>query len=150
MRSLATFAPWLYLASGLLASTLFYLLPLLPGLVTRRYFDQLSGDAPATFSEWTLGAALLTLALVRAAQLTGATAAESTLNQTHAALMRKNMLQRILERPAAGWEPPAAPPPGPPARPEARPGVRAFRVPPAPAPQAPAPPGRRSAASGTT
>ena len=110
MRSLATYAPWLYLASGLLASTLFYLLPLLPGLVTRRYFDQLSGDAPATFSEWTLGAALLTLALVRAAQLTGATAAETTLNQTHAALMRKNMLQRILERPAAGWEPPAAPP----------------------------------------
>ncbi len=113
VRSLATYAPWLYLASGLLASTLFYLLPLLPGLVTRRYFDQLSGDAPATFSEWTLGAVLLTLALVRAAQLTGATAAETTLNQTHAALLRKNMLQRILERPAAGWEPPAAPPSAP-------------------------------------
>ena len=135
MRSLATYAPWLYLASGLLASTLFYLLPLLPGLVTRRYFDQLSGDAPATFSEWTLGAALLTLALVRAAQLTGATAAETTLNQTHAALLRKNMLQRILERPAAGWEPPPPLPRRPRARPGARPEVRASSgQPPAPAP----------------
>jgi ATP-binding cassette subfamily B protein len=130
VRRLATFAPWLYLASGLLASTLFYLLPLLPGLVTRRYFDQLSGDAPATFSEWTLGAALLTLALVRAAQLTGATAAETTLNQTHAALMRKNMLQRILERPAAGWEPPAAPPSGPPSPPGSPPGSQGVPSPP--------------------
>ena len=140
MRSLAAYAPWLYLASGLLASTLFYLLPLLPGLVTRRYFDQLSGDAPATFSEWTLGAALLALALVRAAQLTGATAAEVTLNQTHAALLRKNMLHRILERPAT---PLGSPPPSPPAKPPKSQGVAAG-------PQARAPPGRRSAASGTT
>jgi ATP-binding cassette subfamily B protein len=119
VRSLATYAPWLYLASGLLASTLFYLLPLLPGLVTRRFFDQLSGDAPATFSEWTLGAALLTLALLRAAQLTGATAAETTLNQTHAALLRKNMLQRILERPAGN--PPGSPPDPPSEKPPGTP-----------------------------
>ena len=98
---LARFRPGLYLLSGLLASIMFYVFPLVPGLIVRRLFDVLSGEAPAGLNHWSLLALLAAVGLVRVAALVGAVAAEITLNQTTAALLRHNLLEHILRRPGA-------------------------------------------------
>ncbi|MBA2277196.1 MAG: ABC transporter ATP-binding protein [Chloroflexia bacterium] len=98
---LARFKPGLYLASGLLASVLFYLVPLLPGLIVREFFNALSGEAPAMFGVWTALALFAGVGAARMAGLIAAGWAETTLHLYVGALLRKNMLRRILERPGA-------------------------------------------------
>jgi ATP-binding cassette subfamily B protein len=98
---LARFRFGLYLLSGLLASTMFYLVPLLPGLIVRRVFDGLTSRAPAGWNTWTLLALLVGVAIVRSASLIGAGAAEITLNQVTGALLRRNMFAGILRYPGA-------------------------------------------------
>jgi ATP-binding cassette subfamily B protein len=56
---LARYRFHLYLASGLFASTMFYLFPLIPGLLVRWFFDTLTGARPAGLNEWSLIALLL-------------------------------------------------------------------------------------------
>lgn len=98
---LIRFRPGLYLTSGLLASNMFYIFPLVPGLIVRQVLDELSGDAPAVFGIWTLLALLVGVGLVRFAATFGAVAAEMTLYLTTSALLRQNVFQRILHRPGA-------------------------------------------------
>ncbi len=98
---LARYKPWLYLASGLLASIMFYIFPLLPGLVVRQIFDTLTGEAPASFSLWTLLALLAGIALARRVVMIGAVLAEVTLHIVINTLLRKNLLTHILQYPGA-------------------------------------------------
>jgi ATP-binding cassette subfamily B protein len=98
---LARFKPGLYLGSGLLASMLFYLFPLLPGLVIREFFDALSGDAPAAFGVWTALALLVGIGVGSSVALVGAGFFEVTLHLYAGALLRKNMLRRVLAHPGA-------------------------------------------------
>jgi ATP-binding cassette, subfamily B, bacterial len=98
---LARYRTLLYLASGLLASIMFYLFPLLPGLVVRAFFDTLSGQAPARLGLWGLLALLVGLALARAAAIIAAVFAETTVQLVAASLLRKNLLARILDHPGA-------------------------------------------------
>jgi len=98
---LARFRFALYLLSGLLASAMFYVFPLVPGLLVRQIFDMLSGSAPATESLWTFVALIAATGLVQMASNLGAGAAETTMQLTTAALLRRNMFERILQRPGA-------------------------------------------------
>ncbi len=99
LARLARYKLWLYLASGLLASVMFYLIPLLPGLVMRRFFDRLVGKVPES-ADWVL-ALLVGIAVARAAQLMAAGLAENSLRIVAATLVRANLLERILQRPGA-------------------------------------------------
>jgi len=105
---MAGFRPWLYLTSAFFASTVFYLIPLLPGLIVRAFFDTLSGRAPAAADLWTLIALLVAVALLRVAGLFGAVASELTVQLTASALLRKNLFERILQRPGARAVPSSA------------------------------------------
>lgn len=98
---LIRFRPGMYLLSGLLASFMFYLFPLVPGLVVRQVLDELSGDASATLGAWTLIALLVGAAMVRVGMTFAAVAAEMTLYLTTSALLRQNVFRRILHRPGA-------------------------------------------------
>jgi ATP-binding cassette, subfamily B, bacterial len=98
---LARFRFGLYLLSGLLASCLFYLFPLIPGLIVRRFFDVLAGDAPATFGIWSLLALLVGAGVARVAALIGAGVSEMTTQLTAATLLRRNLFAHILRRPGA-------------------------------------------------
>ena len=98
---LARFKPALYLASGSTASILFYLIPLLPGLIIREFFDALTGESPAAFGVWTALALFAGVGAARFAGLIVANVAETRLNMYTGSLLRKNMLQRILEHPGA-------------------------------------------------
>ncbi|HEX8218419.1 MAG TPA: ABC transporter ATP-binding protein [Chloroflexia bacterium] len=98
---LIRFRPGMYLLSGLLASFMFYLFPLVPGLVVRQVLDELSGDAPVALGAWTLIALLVGAAVVRVGMTFAAVAAEMTLYLTTSALLRQNVFRRILHRPGA-------------------------------------------------
>ncbi len=98
---LAWYKPALYLTSGIFASMLFYLFPLVPGLIVRQFFNALTGDAPVTFGVWGLLALFVGASIARVTALVTAMFAETTLHLTTGALVRKNLLQRILEHPGA-------------------------------------------------
>ena len=65
VQRLIRYRPGLYVTSGMLASTMFYLFPLVPGLVIRGIFDGLSGSAPADFNAMGLLALLVAVAVVQ-------------------------------------------------------------------------------------
>ena len=98
---LARFRLPLYLLSGLLASTLFYIFPLIPGLLVRQIFDALTGDAPAADSLWSYVALIAAVGPLQMLSNTVAGAVETTMQLTTAALLRRNMFERILQRPGA-------------------------------------------------
>jgi ATP-binding cassette subfamily B protein len=98
---LIRFRPGLYICSGVLASCMFYVFPLLPGLVMRVFFDDLSRHARAGFDIWSLLALFVGIGVVRIIALSAAVYFEVTVGLTAATLMRKNLLARILQRPGA-------------------------------------------------
>ncbi len=101
IQRLIRYRPGLYLTSGMLASIIFYLFPLVPGIIVQKVFDTLSGNAPAELSIWGLLAVMVGAALIRGSSIAGAVAAELTLNLTHATLLRQNVFEKILHRPGA-------------------------------------------------
>lgn len=98
---LARYRFGLWLLSGILVSCLFYLLPLLPGLLIRQFFDQLTGTAPVGLDQWSLLALLVAIGLVRFISLSGAVVVEVTVNQLTAGLLWRNLLNYVLHQPGA-------------------------------------------------
>lgn len=87
--------------------TLFHGYPLVPGLVARAFFDTLTGKAPAGVGVWGLIALLLGAAL----GCMGIQVAGAFVNTFHSFSMqnflRRNIVERILERPGAAAVPSA-------------------------------------------
>ncbi len=96
---LARYRFWLWLASGLMASVLFYLIPLAPGLVVQRLFDRLQLDPQSPVGP--LLALLAGIAVARMIQLAMAVLVENGVHQWVGGLMRANLLEHILHRPGA-------------------------------------------------
>ena len=103
---LVTYKPWLYLISLVLFTTM-YLLPVLPGLLTQAFFDRLTGAAPAGLDPATIIALLVAVAVGRFAVLTAGLLTAATGREYVAALLRRNVLERILELPGAAALPEA-------------------------------------------
>ncbi|NJN18407.1 MAG: ABC transporter ATP-binding protein [Oscillochloris sp.] len=99
--ALARYRFGLYLLSGLFASSLFYLIPLLPGLIVQAFFDQLSGNAPAAPTLWGLAALLVGISIFRSTALIAASAVETSVNTLTSGLMRRNIFHHVLHRPGA-------------------------------------------------
>jgi ATP-binding cassette subfamily B protein len=78
-----------------------FLLEMVPGLLAREYFNLLSGAAPARFGLLTLIALLAAGALGRMFFSILLPLTNTTFVYTCGALLRKNMLSRILQRPGA-------------------------------------------------
>ncbi len=97
---LARYKTWLYLTSGVLASVMFYLFPLLPGLVLRRFFDALEQGTGGASLAWLI-ALLIGIAAGRVTALLGASVAENTLHQVTGTLLRANLLEHVLRQPGA-------------------------------------------------
>ncbi len=79
----------------------FWLLPLLTGLVVRQIFDALSAGAQATNSVWTWIALLVATTAARITVNTTGVHVWATYRFTIAALLQGNLLERILHRPGA-------------------------------------------------
>lgn len=73
----------------------------LPGLITRAYFDLLSGQAAAGVNLWTITAALFACGLARVIGLYGLPRTNRPFMEISRTLLQKNLLQRILQLPGA-------------------------------------------------
>ncbi len=98
---LARYRPVLYLASELGVSLVWYLFPLVTGLITQQFFNWLTGRTPAGFGLWSVLALLVGAWLGRIAAVVAITVGEATLMQTQLSLLRKNLFDRCLRRPGA-------------------------------------------------
>jgi ATP-binding cassette subfamily B protein len=97
---LARYKPWLFFTSTLLAGVMFYLFPLLPGLVLRRFFNALEQPAGSEPVAWLI-ALLVGIGFVRMVQNLAVSAAENSLLQVSGTLLRANLLGHILRQPGA-------------------------------------------------
>src|SRR5262245_8745269 len=98
MWHLVRFRPWLYLSSAMLWNLVF-VLPLVPGLITREIFNRLTGNEQAGIGLWSLIALLVAVELVRRSIPFAGSAMDATFQYTFAALLRKNLFERVLQRP---------------------------------------------------
>ncbi|HUS15098.1 MAG TPA: ABC transporter ATP-binding protein [Chloroflexia bacterium] len=93
---LVRYRPGLYAASLLLWG-LFYVMPLANGLILRAFFDALSGHAPAGLGVWSLIALLAAAEAVRLTTVFTGFRVWMTFWFMAEALLRQNMLRRILQ-----------------------------------------------------
>jgi len=90
--------PWLTILNIALA-TIIVGLDLLPGPVTRAFFDRLTGQTAVGFAPETLIIALLMIALARTVLKTTAVLISELHNFLIGALLRRNLLAQLLARP---------------------------------------------------
>ena len=97
---LVRFAPWLFVANALIwiVEDFFYLVP---GLVLRQLFDTLTDHAQLNVGFWALLALLPARSGLQTLLVVVGTATGATFHGTVGALLRKNLLARILRRPGA-------------------------------------------------
>jgi ATP-binding cassette subfamily B protein len=106
MWGLITYRPWLYAVNivlwiGVHTSTM------LPGIVTRLYFDHLTDSAQAGLTVWSIIALLIAFALGRVMLIAAGFYASILSRNYMAGLLRRNLLARILRRPGAAALPEA-------------------------------------------
>lgn len=98
---LAAAMRWHFLASGSLVILNGYLLPLVPAIFVRAILDGLTAEAPAGWTPETLLALLAALAVARAVSNLSGHVLEPALESRSGALLRHNLLARVLARPGA-------------------------------------------------
>lgn len=101
VRSLSTFQPAIFVVAGLGVLFTSYVLPLLPGLILQRFFNDLSDGALAGANTWTILSLLVVVGVTRSIVQVIAGYSEPTLWLYVGALLRKNILERILTHPGA-------------------------------------------------
>src|SRR5687768_5440705 len=92
---LMRYVPWIY-TINLAAIIVVFLLEMAPGLIAREFFNRLSGAAHIGLGLWELVALLVASAVARIMFLLLLPATNTTFVFTAGALLRKNMLARIL------------------------------------------------------
>jgi ATP-binding cassette subfamily B protein len=90
--------PWIY-AGGFSLWILFLALPLATGLITREFFNALTGDAPVSLGVYVLVGLLLGTEALRVAALLGCMALWWTFWYATEALLRTNMLAWLMRGP---------------------------------------------------
>ncbi len=90
-----------FLLMAALRIVIFAALPQAGGIIVQRFFDSLTGDAPATLGPWALAGLIVAVGLARIVFVF----ADVTLNYqwsfTIRALIRRNLFEHILDRPGA-------------------------------------------------
>ncbi len=100
MLRMLRYRPWLYILN--LSSVIVIMTVLqIPGLVVREFFNALSGQSAAGFNLWTILALLVFAMLGEMGGIYGIVRSNVPLMYIAHALMHKNLMGRILERPGA-------------------------------------------------
>lgn len=100
MWRMIRYRPWLYLADCILWAC-FHLFPLIPGLIAQAFFNALAKNSHLNFGTWSLIVLLIVTALARCLLMFGGALADIPHRFTMSALLRRNLFERILERPGA-------------------------------------------------
>jgi ATP-binding cassette, subfamily B, bacterial len=94
-------SPGLYLLFGLLEILFFAVFPQMNALVIRAFFNSLTGEAQAAFGPYALAAIFVALALGKVFVSFADIVVYFRVQYIFNALLRKNLFERILERPGA-------------------------------------------------
>ncbi|HLN63693.1 MAG TPA: ABC transporter transmembrane domain-containing protein, partial [Symbiobacteriaceae bacterium] len=100
MIRLVAYRPWLYLFNGLFWTAV-HTLPMVPGLVARAYFDALPNKTGFDRDLWWLLALLLIAAATRILAIIAGMLADVVHRFATSGLLRRNVLERLLELPGA-------------------------------------------------
>ncbi|MBI3158625.1 MAG: ABC transporter ATP-binding protein [Chloroflexi bacterium] len=98
---LARYKLWLYLASGFFASIMFYVFPLIPALIVRRLLDGLTGGALLAVDVWGLVTLFVVVWFGRFLFILFAVLTEGSLHNVINTLLRRNLLNFVLQQPGA-------------------------------------------------
>lgn len=97
---MARYRPILYIVNGTIW-TLIHLAPLVPGLIAQQFFNALPQAHGLNGMLWTLIVLLIVVALARSVLVVAGGWADVLHRFSMSALLRRNMLERVLERPGA-------------------------------------------------
>jgi ATP-binding cassette, subfamily B, bacterial len=100
MLRLVAYRPWLYLFNAL-CWTAVHTLPMVPGLIAKRFFDAVPEKTQIDSSIWWLLALLVMAAGVRICAIIAGILADVVHRFATSGLLRKNLLERLLELPGA-------------------------------------------------
>jgi ATP-binding cassette, subfamily B, bacterial len=106
MWELARFTPHYYIGIILLRLLIFAAAPQATGLITRSFFDSLTGQASAGWNAYTLSALVIGVALARSAAIIIDITMHFSFLFMAGTLLRKNLFERVLDCPGARPCPP--------------------------------------------
>lgn len=94
------YRPWLYLCNCILW-TLIHISPLIPGLLAKEFFDSLSGNASVNVGIWGLLVLMIMVTLIRVVFISMGGRVDIVHRFNMSGLIRRNLLQGILDKPGA-------------------------------------------------
>ncbi|MDD9270405.1 ABC transporter ATP-binding protein [Paenibacillus sp. GCM10023248] len=97
---LVMYRPVRYFGNAL-AWTLIYLAPILPGLITKEFFDTLSGESKLGYGVWGLIALLMAAAIGRIMLIVVGFITDVHFRFRMGMLLRRNLLEHVLKQPGA-------------------------------------------------
>lgn len=100
MWKMITYRPWLYLCNCILW-TIIHISPLIPGLLAKEFFDNLSGNASLNVGIWGLLVLMIVVTLMRVVFITIGGRVDIIHRFNMSGLIRRNLLQGILDKPGA-------------------------------------------------
>jgi ATP-binding cassette subfamily B protein len=100
MFGMVKFAPWRYTGNAILW-TIVWVMPVVPGLISKEFFDGLTGEASVTFGVNTLIAFMGAYGLSRVGVVALAMLSDVNFRFRVGSLLRRNMIGRILSLPGA-------------------------------------------------
>ncbi len=100
MWKMITYRPWLYLCNCILW-TIIHISPLIPGLLAKEFFDNLSGNASLNVGIWGLLVLMIVVTLMRVVFITIGGRVDIIHRLNMSGLIRRNLLQGILDKPGA-------------------------------------------------
>lgn len=106
--SIIRYSSWVYSGIVVMRVFIFAILPQLIGLVMREFFNMISGTGTWNWQPTAFAALVVGLALARAVIILADMFAHNLYTFRSGALLRKNLLSRILERPGARAVPQSA------------------------------------------
>lgn len=100
LKGLIMYRPFRYFINAF-AWTVIYLAPIAPGLITKAFFDTLTGNATLKFGVWGLIALLIGAALGRILLIVMGFITDVQFRFRMGMLLRRNLLEHILKQPGA-------------------------------------------------
>ncbi|NQX57265.1 ABC transporter ATP-binding protein [Paenibacillus qinlingensis] len=100
LKGLIMYKPFRYFINAL-AWTIIYLAPIAPGLITKAFFDTLTGNATLKFGVWGLIALLIGAALGRILLIIIGFITDVHFRFRMGMLLRRNLLEHVLKQPGA-------------------------------------------------
>ncbi len=99
--SMISYSPWIYSLIVFLRIIIFGIFPQISGLILREYFNTLTGASSLNVTIYALAAAVVVLAVAQGLMIFADIYLHFLYGFRTSALLRKNLLVRILERPGA-------------------------------------------------